>query len=155
MCGLLPLALGTLPFTCLLGIRAFTSADCLLRVAAIYCVTWSQPSWPPIQHDLFDLAVPPAGLQPAFAVTREFWAALPQATVNKQGCLQLAEGTSFLHVERFMIRACYEALATRLKAYFGNPENRGLVLLGHPGWYQADTALLSLFAGCLMRARLY
>lgn len=74
-----------------------------------------------------------SGLQPAFAATRELWAALPQATVNKQGCLQLAEGTSFLHVERFMIRACYEALATRLKAYFGNPENRGLVLLGHPG----------------------
>ena len=57
------------------------------------------------------MAVPPAGRQPAYPTDQKFWAALPQATVDNQDCLQFAEGTSLLGEWRFMIRACYKMIA--------------------------------------------
>ena len=89
------------------------------------------------------MAVAPAGRQLADSADREFWAKLPSAKSDGQGCLQLAEGTSFLGQKRFMIRACYEQLAARLDTYFGKPGNSGMVVLGNPGRWQANTILLT------------
>ena len=89
------------------------------------------------------MTVPPAGQQLADPADCEFWAELPSATRDGQGCLQLAGGTSFLGQKRFMIRACYEQLAARLDTYFDRPGNSGMVVLGNPGRCQANTLLLT------------
>ena len=55
-----------------------------------------------------------------------------------------------------MIRACYEALAWRLNAYFGNSQNKGIVLLGHPVLcFKLTPHCSSLLAARLMHDCLY
>ena len=89
------------------------------------------------------MALAPAGWRPASPADQKFWAELPRATEDGQGCLQLAGGTSFLDEERFMIRACYRQLAARLETYFGDSVNKGMVLIGNPGGCHASTAWLT------------
>ena len=91
------------------------------------------------QPHQINMAVAPAGWQPASTADQNFWAELPQAREDGQGCLQLAGGTSFLKKERFMIRDYYKELAARLETYFGGPRNSGMVLIGNPGGCHART----------------
>ncbi len=88
------------------------------------------------------MALTPAGLRPASPANQQFWAELPQAREDG-GCLQLAGGTSFLDIGRFMIRACYTELAVRLETYYGEPINKGMVLIGNPGGGHASSTWLT------------
>ena len=69
-------------------------------------------------HDT-NTALAPAGLRPASQEDQTFWAELPQAKEDGQDCLQLPGNSTFLDMERFMIRACYRELAARLETYYG------------------------------------